>query len=49
MSKYINVNPGTYKVRGRERPGQDVPTELEKQKLAKQKEKKGKAGPRKKR
>lgn len=25
MSKYNNVNPGHYKVAGRERPGQDVP------------------------
>jgi hypothetical protein len=25
MSKQINVNPGQYKVAGRERPGEDVP------------------------
>jgi hypothetical protein len=25
MSKHINVNPGQYKVAGRERPGQDIP------------------------
>ena len=25
MSKNINVNPGQYKVAGRERPGEDVP------------------------
>jgi len=25
MSKHINVNPGQYKVAGRERPGEDVP------------------------
>lgn len=34
MSKRINVNPGQYKVAGRERPGEDVVTELEKQQLA---------------
>ena len=31
MSKYNNVNPGQYKVRGRERPGEDVPHEQNKQ------------------
>jgi len=25
VSKHINVNPGQYKVAGRERPGQDLP------------------------
>jgi len=25
MSKHINVNPGQYKVAGRERPGHDIP------------------------
>jgi hypothetical protein len=30
MSKYINVNPGQYKLRGRERPGHDVLHEQEK-------------------
>ena len=25
MSKHNNVNPGQYKVAGRERPGQDIP------------------------
>jgi len=25
MSKHINVNPGQYKVAGRERPGEDIP------------------------
>jgi len=25
MSKHINVNPGQYKVAGRERPGDDIP------------------------
>jgi len=25
MSKNINVNPGQYKVAGRERPGEDLP------------------------
>lgn len=25
MSKNINVNPGQYKVKGRERPGKDIP------------------------
>jgi hypothetical protein len=25
MSKYNSVNPGQYKVRGRERPGEDIP------------------------
>jgi hypothetical protein len=25
VSKHINVNPGQYKVAGRERPGHDIP------------------------
>lgn len=33
MSKRINVNPGQYKTAGRERQGEDVVPELEKQKL----------------
>lgn len=37
MSKYNNVNPDHYKVAGRERPGQDIPAELEKQKLSRTK------------
>jgi hypothetical protein len=31
VSKNINVNPGQYKVRGRERQGEDVLTSLERQ------------------
>jgi hypothetical protein len=34
MSKNINVNPGQYKVRGRERQGEDIPHDYEKQRLA---------------
>lgn len=34
MSKNNNVNPGQYKVAGRERQGEDVVPELEKAKLA---------------
>jgi hypothetical protein len=30
MSKHINVNPGQYKVGGRERPGQDIVAEEQK-------------------
>jgi hypothetical protein len=30
MSKYNNVNPGQYKVKGRERQGEDIVHELEK-------------------
>jgi hypothetical protein len=33
MSKKINVNPDHYKTAGRERQGEDVVPELEKQKL----------------
>jgi hypothetical protein len=35
MSKNNNVNPGQYKVAGRERQGEDVVPEIEKAKLAK--------------
>jgi hypothetical protein len=35
MSKNNNVNPGQYKVAGRERQGEDVVPQLEKAKLAK--------------
>lgn len=35
MSRKINVNPGQYKVAGRERQGEDVVPELEKAKLTK--------------
>jgi hypothetical protein len=35
MSKNINVNPGQYKVAGRERPGEDINPAKERAKLAK--------------
>ena len=35
MSKNINVNPGQYKVKGRERQGEEVNTKEERAKLAK--------------
>jgi hypothetical protein len=35
MSKNNNVNPGQYKVAGRERQGEDVVPQLEKAKLTK--------------
>ena len=35
MSKNINVNPGQYKVKGRERQGEDINPQEEKAKLAK--------------
>jgi hypothetical protein len=35
MSKYNNVNPGQYKVAGRERQGEDIVAERNKQELAK--------------
>lgn len=38
MSRKINVNPGQYKVRGRERQGEDIVPELEKAKLARTRE-----------
>jgi hypothetical protein len=34
MSKHINVNPGQYKVAGRERPGDDVPAERNKERAS---------------
>jgi len=34
MSKHINVNPGQYKVAGRERPGEDVLHEQNKERLS---------------
>lgn len=33
MSKNINVNPGQYKVKGRERQGEDINPQKEKAKL----------------
>lgn len=47
MSKNNNVNPGQYKVAGRERQGESIVQEKNKQTLAKENEKsgaKGKAG-----
>jgi len=41
MSKRINVNPGQYKVAGRERMGESLGQEKNKQTLAKDKEKAG--------
>jgi hypothetical protein len=38
MSKYNNVNPGQYKVAGRERPGGDIVQSVHKQRLAKNRE-----------
>lgn len=38
MSKYNNVNPGQYKVAGRERPGEDIVQERQKQQLTKNRE-----------
>jgi hypothetical protein len=38
MSKNNNVNPGQYKVAGRERQGEDVVPEVEKAKYAKTRE-----------
>lgn len=35
MSKNINVNPGQYKLRGRERQGEDINPQLEKALLSK--------------
>jgi hypothetical protein len=34
MSKNINVNPGQYKVAGRERQGESVPHDRERQRLS---------------
>ncbi|MGB2716776.1 MAG: hypothetical protein WBC51_21520 [Vicinamibacterales bacterium] len=39
MSKNINVNPGQYKVAGRERQGEDINHEKPRQQLAKDLEK----------
>jgi hypothetical protein len=41
MSKYNNVNPGQYKVAGRERLGEPLGQEKDKQALAKNREKTG--------
>ena len=38
MSKYNNVNPGQYKVAGRERPGEHIVQEVHKRRLAKSQE-----------
>jgi hypothetical protein len=38
MSKHINVNPGQYKVAGRERPGEDIVQRDHKKALAKNRE-----------
>ena len=38
MSKNINVNPGQYKVGGRERPGEDISPAAERMKLTKNQE-----------
>jgi hypothetical protein len=43
MSKNNNVNPGQYKVAGRERKGEDINPEEEKSALAKNAEQPGKA------
>ena len=39
MSKNINVNPGQYKVAGRERQGEDIVHGKQREQLAKSKEK----------
>jgi hypothetical protein len=39
MSKNINVNPGQYKVKGRERQGEDIVHRSQKQELAKERQK----------
>ena len=39
MSKHNNVNPGQYKVAGRERPGEDIVQKDHKQQFAKNREK----------
>ena len=41
MSKNNNVNPGQYKLKGRERQGEDVAHDLQKRKLSKQGQKPG--------
>ncbi len=45
MSKRINVNPGAYKVAGRERPGKDVPADIERQTYTKKKSEEEKSAP----
>jgi len=45
MSKHINVNPGQYKVGGRERPGQDIVAEEHKQNYSLSRAKTGKFAP----
>ena len=45
MSKHNNVNPGQYKVAGRQRQGENIVQSRQKQKLAKEREKS--VGPRK--
>jgi hypothetical protein len=44
MSKNNNVNPGQYKVAGRERMGESLGQDKNKQALAKSKEKSGQKG-----
>jgi hypothetical protein len=46
MSRHINVNPGQYKVAGRERQGEDIIHEREKEAFSKSREQK-RARPRK--
>jgi hypothetical protein len=45
MSKHINVNPGQYKVGGRERPGQDIVAEEHKQNYSQSRSKAAKLTP----
>lgn len=45
MSKRINVNPDHYKVRGRERPGQDVVPEAEREALRRSRRQVERRGP----
>ncbi len=45
MSKNINVNPGQYKVRGRERQGEDIDHSKERAQLAKSEERAARARP----
>jgi hypothetical protein len=46
MSKNINVNPGQYKVAGRERQGEDIVHPDERQELSRLKQAKGEQPPR---
>jgi hypothetical protein len=48
MSKNINVNPGQYKVKGRERQGEDVVHRDQKEALAKDRERQPSKGRRRK-